>query len=126
MTDRDQTMNGVLAVLGDFADDFTRKVGTDGLDQLCTICEDIDETYPDEDSDDARMNALNGAVAMGFGDETLESLAAAVFRARRAEAAAMETLTGAIKWAYADGATEAQIVSATGMARNTIRKAMGL
>lgn len=124
MSDRGQTMNGVLAVLGDFADDFTRKVGTDGLDQLCAVSEEIDELYPDEDLADARANALNGAMMLGFGDETLESLAAALFRARQAEAAAMETLTGAIKWAAADGATESQIASATGLARNTVRRAM--
>lgn len=124
MTDRDQTMNTVLAVLGDFADDFTRKVGTDGLNQLCEVLEDIDEFYPDEDLADARANAFNGAMMTGFGDESLESLAGALFRARQAEADAMETLTGAIKWAAAGGATESQIVAATGLARNTVRRAM--
>ena len=122
----DQTMSTVLAVLGNLADDFSRKRGTDGLDQLCQVLEAIEEAYPGDDSADARMNAFGGATSMGFGDETLESLAGALFRARRAEAAAMETLTGAIKWAATGGATESQIVAATGLARNTVRRAMGM
>ena len=122
----DQTMNKVLAVLGDFADDFIRKSGTDGLELLCRVLEAIEDAYPGEDMADARMNALSGAASAGFGDETLESLSAALFRARQAEAAAMETLTGAIKWAAEGGATETQIVRATGLARNTVRRAMGL
>ena len=124
MTDRDQTMNTVLAVLGDFADDFTRKRGTDGLDDLCRVLESIDETYPDEDVE-ARTNAFNGAQLLGFGDDTLKGLADELYRARQAELTAMETLVGAIKWAaIAEGMSEAQIVAETGLARNTIRKAM--
>ena len=124
MSDRDQTMNCVLAVLGDFADDFTRKRGTDGLDALCRVHESIDETYPDGDVD-ARTNAFNGALELGFGDDTLQGVADELHRARQAELTAMETLVGAIKWAaLAEGMSEAQIVAETGLARNTVRKAM--
>lgn len=124
MSDRDQTMRTVLAVLGDFADDFTRKRGTDGLDDLCRVSEAIDETYPAEDIE-ARTNAFNGAQFLGFGDDTLKGLADELYRARQAEQAAMETLVGAIKWAaIAEGMTETQIVAETGLARNTVRKAM--
>lgn len=124
MSDRDQTMNTVLAVLGDFVDDFIRRRGTDGLDDLCRVLESINEAYSDEDAE-ARTNAFNGAQFLGFGVDTLRGLADELYRARQAETAAMETLVGAIKWAaLAEGMTETQIVAATGLARNTVRKAM--
>lgn len=123
-TDRGQTMNTVLAILGDSASDFTDKRGTDGLYDLCRVLESIDETYPDDDVE-ARTNAFNGAQFLGFGDDTLRGLAAELHRARIAEQDAMETLVGAIKWAaLAEGMTEAQIVAETGLARNTVRRAM--
>lgn len=123
-TNRDQTMSTVLAVLGDFADDFTSKRGTDGLDDLCRVLESINEAYSDEDAE-ARVNAFNGAMFLGFGEDTLKGVADELHRARQAETAAMETLVGAIKWAaIAKGMTETQIAAETGLARNTVRKAM--
>lgn len=83
----------------------------------------IEARWPDPDAEDARRDALNGAAQVILGDTSLEDVARAWQRARRAERDAMAVLTGAL---IADDAIEADVVRRTGLARMTVRKARGL
>lgn len=105
-------------------DDLRDKHGTDGLDDMRHIIDGLSEAYDDEAD---RIEATNGAVMVALGDETLESLAAELFRLRQAEHDAMSRIVGAMHWQrHHDGASEAELVRATGLARATVRGALGL
>lgn len=105
-------------------DDLRDKHGTDGLDDMRHIIDTLSEACADEAE---RIEATNGAVMVALGDETLESLAAELFRLRQAERDAMSRIVGAMYWQrHHDGASEAELVRATGLARATVRGALGL
>lgn len=78
--------------------------------------------HPDEES---ITEAMTGALQVLLGDDTLEGLSAAWSRARAAEREAMERLTGAIIAEAQGGAPEVQIAERAGVARMTVRRALG-
>lgn len=78
--------------------------------------------HPDEES---ITEAMTGALQVLLGDDTLEGLSAAWQRARAAEREAMERLTGAIIAEAQCGAPEVQIAERAGVARMTVRRALG-
>lgn len=80
------------------------------------------EQHPDEES---IAEAMSGALQVLLGDDTLEGLSAAWQRARAAEREAMERLTGAIIAEAQGGAPEVQIAERAGVARMTVRRALG-
>lgn len=59
---------------------------------------------------------------MILGDDTLEGIAAEWHRAKRVERGRMDALTGAL---IASGGTELALAGRTGVARMTVRKALG-
>ena len=78
--------------------------------------------HPDEES---ITEAMAGALQVLLGDDTLEGLSAAWQRARAVEREAMERLTGAIIAEAQGGAPEVQIAERAGVARMTVRRALG-
>ena len=78
--------------------------------------------HPDEES---ITEAMTGALQVLLGDDTLEGLSAAWQRARAVEREAMERLTGAIIAEAQGGAPEVQIAERAGVARMTVRRALG-
>ena len=78
--------------------------------------------HPDEES---ITEAMTGALQVLLCDDTLEGLSAAWQRTRAAERDAMERLTGAIIAEAQGGAPEVQIAERAGVARMTVRKALG-
>lgn len=112
------TRNDIRNVLGGFADQVTG----DQLDQLVAINDVIEQRWPDPDDRDSREQALSGAIQVILGDDTLEGLGAALRRARLAERAAMDQLTGAL---LASPGSERVLVEQSGVARMTVRKALG-
>ena len=107
------------AWLGDFADDLT----ADQRDRLKSVFEQIEGRYH-PDMTEERLAATSAAAAIAFGDSTLTALADEWRAARERERAAMAALTGAIIYSAGE-MTEAQIVTATGVNRMTILKALG-
>lgn len=77
-----------------------------------------------DDLDDDREQAFSGAAQVILGDATLNGVAEAWARARRAEREAMAVLTGAII-AASETMSESAISSTTGINRMTVRKALG-
>jgi len=103
-------------------------------DQRCAfdrVAGELNARYPERDAageptDDTRGGeGMTGACMVLLGDATLAELAGDWSRARVVERDAMARLTGAIMATVEQGATEADIVRATGITRRTIRKAMG-
>ncbi|MDR6868434.1 hypothetical protein J2Y69_003050 [Microbacterium resistens] len=80
--------------------------------------------YPERDLADDREAAFSTAAMLILGDATLATITDAYVTARRAERAAMASLTGAIIAASADQA-ETAMSRETGLNRMTIRKALG-
>ena len=78
--------------------------------------------HPDEES---ITEAMTGALQVLLCDDTLEGLSAAWPRTRAAEREAMERLTGAIIAEAQGGAPEVQIAERAGVARMTVRRALG-
>ena len=78
--------------------------------------------HPDEES---ITEAMTGALQVLLGDDTLEGLSSAWQRARAVEREAMERLTGAIIAEAQGGAPEVQIAERAGVARMTVRRALG-
>ena len=78
--------------------------------------------HPDEES---ITEAMTGALQILLGDDTLEGLSVAWQRARAVEREAMERLTGAIIAEAQGGAPEVQIAERAGVARMTVRRALG-
>ena len=78
--------------------------------------------HPDEES---ITEAMTGALQVLLCDDTLEGLSAAWQRTRAAERDAMERLTGAIIAEAQGGAPEVQIAERAGVARMTVRRALG-
>lgn len=124
---RTATREDIRNWLGDFADQAT----DDQLDQLATISDIAEQRWPDPDDRDSREQALSGAARVILGDDTLDSLGAALRRARLAERTAMDRLVGAVL-ASSTGArsprpgSEADLVERSGLSRMTVRKILGL
>lgn len=113
------------AWLGDFADTLSDAQ----KDDLLAVYATLEERYPDED-DERRTAGLTAASQVAFGDTTLREVADAWRAARLAEREAMAALTGAVlmaEWSAPEygRVTEATIVSATGVNRQTVRKMLG-
>lgn len=81
-----------------------------------------DGQHPDEES---ITEAMTGALLVLLGDDTLEGLSAAWSSTRAAEREAMERLTGAIIAEAEGGTPEVQIAERAGVARMTVRRALG-
>lgn len=82
----------------------------------------IDARWSDPDLADMRADALAAAVTVILGDATLEAAADDWHDARATERTAHARLTGAI---IATAASEHEITRRTGVARMTVRKALG-
>lgn len=120
------THDTLRAVTGDFYDDLATKLGTDGIDDLTRVLDEIEERYNDGEPE-ATMEHWSGALKLAYGDDTLAGLAAARRAAHDAYLAAhAQLLGGIVHAARIDGATEAQITRDSGLSRMTVRKALGL
>lgn len=120
------THDTLRAVAGDFYENLAAKLGSDGLDDLIRVLDEIDERYEDGEPG-AVADHWTGALQLAYGDATLTDLAQARSAAHSAYLAAHEQLLGAIVHAARiDGMTEAQITRESGLNRGTVRKAMGL
>jgi len=73
----------------------------------------------------AEDEAFSTAVQVILGDDTLDAVAQEWRRARAAERDAMERLKGAIAASAAQGVPETVIAATAGVARQTVRKALG-
>lgn len=104
--------------LGDFADQVTNEQ----LDALVTAANTIDLRWPDPDDADSRERALSAAAQVILGDDTLESISREYQAARRIERERMAALTGAL---IATPGSERDLVERAGVARMTVRKALG-
>lgn len=87
----------------------------------------IDARWPEPDDEDERAAALTGAAMLVLGDTTDEDLAAAAYTARRASIEAQASLTGAIIAGSLLSPAESEQARASrlGIARDTVRKALG-
>lgn len=112
----------LAAWLGPVADDAT----PDQLEEIAAAAALIRDRYPHPDLADDREAALTGATQVVIGDSTLEDLAAVWSRCRQAEMAAHATLTGAIIASRTLPETgPGSLCARTGMARQSVRKALG-
>lgn len=90
--------------------------------ELDTASAAIDARWPDPDDGDDRALALSAAAQVILGDDTLEGIAAVWRDARRVERDRMSALTGAL---IASPGSERLLVERSGVARMTVRKALG-
>ncbi|HLS44303.1 MAG TPA: hypothetical protein VK045_02605 [Ornithinicoccus sp.] len=104
--------------LGDFASDVT----DEQLDRLVDAANTIDERWPDPDDRMLREAALSAACQVILGDDTLEGIAEEWRKARRIERERMASLTGAL---IATPGSERELAERSGVARMTVRKAIG-
>ena len=112
---QDHEMRGLL---GDAYDTTTPEQRAQ-IDQAATR---IAERWPDPDLADTRQAALTGAMMLVLGDDTLEAVAGRVRAARYAYEDALAEMTGAL---LVSPGTEVELVQRTGLARMTVRKALG-
>lgn len=116
----------VQARLGDSATEFIQQVGQEGLDDLETVIEIINQRYAGPEPDRDREVAIAAATACGLGRETLTSLATAWREAKTREREAMAALIGGVAWASThDHRPDIEIVRESGLARETVRRALG-
>lgn len=99
-------------------------------DAFARMVEAIADRYPGRDhgqhpDEESITEAMTGALQVLLCDDTLEGLSAAWQRTRAAERDAMERLTGAIIAEAQGGAPEVQIAERAGVARMTVRRALG-
>lgn len=99
------------------------EVTDDQRDQLVRAADMVAETYPDSTED--RERAFSGAAQVILGDDTLIGLSQAWQSAKAAERAAMDELRGAVIASSILGMSENAMTNETGIARDTIRKALG-
>jgi hypothetical protein len=86
----------------------------------------VQARYPDgTDYADDQEAALSAAVQVILGDSTLEHVTVAWREARRREAEARAAATGAIIASVVMGESELGVSTRTGIARDTVRKALG-
>ena len=102
--------------------DFTDIVTDQDLDALVEAANTIDERWPDPDVADFRERALSAAALVILGGDTLETIAAKWKKARLVERQRMAALTGAL---IATPGSERELVDRSGVARMTVRKALG-
>lgn len=81
--------------------------------------------YPDADEAGDRAAAFSAAAQVILGDATVAGLVEVHNAARRVSLAAQVKMTGAVVAAIALGASEAGLATETGLARMTVRKALG-
>lgn len=104
--------------LGPAADTITdEQVG-----QIAAASAAIDVRWPDPDDADSREIALSAAAQVILGDDTLEKISADWHAAKRVEREAMDALTGAL---IATPGSELTLAGRAGVARMTVRKALG-
>lgn len=108
------------AWLGPAADTIT----DDQLARLDAVSAALEPRWPDGDPDhvEDRTAALSAAVQVLLGDTTLEEVGAALQQARRVEHERMVALTGAL---LASDGSERELEMRSGVARMTVRKALG-
>lgn len=94
----------------------------DQLERLDTAATEIANRWADPDLDDDRTTALSIAAQVILGDTTLEEIGVALQQARRREHECMVALTGALL--VSDG-SERDLGARAGVARMTVRKALG-
>lgn len=96
----------------------------DQLARLDAVSAALDDRWPDGDPDHAedRTTALSAAAQVIFGDDTLENFGAQFQSARRAEHERIVALTGAL---LASDGGERVLADRAGVARDTVRKALG-
>ena len=110
----------VEAWLGPALDNMT----AEQVPAFARMVEAIGDRYPDADEAGMRELASSGALLVMLRDSTLEAIAAEWQLAKRTEREAMAMLTGAII-AAAEGDTAVGIAKRAGVARETVRKALG-
>lgn len=118
MTDDD-----LRALLGDTYPDTT----DDQREAIVRASDRIDARWPDEDDEDERREAMNGALEIVLSDTTDEAIARTAERARRDYLDAQARLTGAIIAGALRNPGEGDQPRAArlGVARDTVRKALG-
>lgn len=92
------------------------------VDNLVRASDAIDARWPDPDDADSREQALSAAAQIILGDDTLEAIGATWAEARRVERDCMAALTGAL---IASSGSERDLMARAGVARMTVRKALG-
>ncbi len=121
------TSEDVHTRLGEAAGEFMQQVGQEGLNDLEAAIEIINRRYttgPEPERD--REAAIAAAAACGLGRETLTSLATAWREAKTREREAMAALVGGVVWASThDHRPDIEIARTSGLARETVRKALG-
>lgn len=129
------TNDELRALLGEFYDDTT----DEQRDAIVQAAAAIAERWDDPDLDDTRREALNGAMMVVLGDDTLEDIASRWHAARAAERDARAVLTGALIASYGravqvrDGrgggvvytGSETELALRARVTRMTVRKALG-
>jgi hypothetical protein len=113
------------AWLGPAADTIT----DDQLGRLDEVAATINARWANPDDTDTRDQVLSGAAQVILGDDTLESLAAEWHAARQRERDHMAALTGALLASHTGDrsgpGSEADLIERSGVARMTVRKALG-
>lgn len=100
------------------------EVTPDQWELLHRAADDTAARYKNDDGDAAEQ-AFTAAAMVILGDSNVDAAVTSYAAAKRAERAAMETLTGAIIGAVLTGDTEKGISDRTGINRGTVRKALG-
>ena len=119
------THDTLRAVAGDFYDELGARIGTDGINHLVRVLDELDERY-DDGEPGATTEHWNGTLMLAYGDASLAELAEARRQAHMAYLDTHARLLGAIVHAARiDGMTEAQITRESGLSRMTVRKALG-
>lgn len=123
-------VSGTLSALRDYTGDFwgalVARLGTERLDDLVDVADELHERYDDGEGG-STTDYLDGALMLAYGDATLQALADARRKALAAYEQAHQNMLGAMVYAArVEGSTEAQITRDTGVARMTVRKALGL
>lgn len=106
----------IVAWLGD------AEVTDEQYERIAAAFADLTERYPGADVNDDRIAATSAAVRVIIGDDTLEAIGRRFQAARAALAAAQVELTGGI---VGSQGSEQHISARAGVARETVRKALG-
>lgn len=101
------------------------EVSDEQRQSVLTAARRIDERWPEPDLADLRETALNAAVQVLLGDDTLEAVAGRWTTLRARERETHAAASGAIIAAAVLGASESSITARTGITRVTVRKALG-
>lgn len=109
------------AYLGDYAG----RIDADKRRTLKATLERLEQRWQGLDFTDERTEAGNAATALAFGDSTADGIADEYRAARAAERTARLRLTGTIVYLSESGVPEVAIAERLGVARMTVRKALG-